>query len=248
MISLIFFLSGFIYGFLDSLNAEFRIIAGDDRLTSFELHATFYCAYMVSPILVAFPILKQKGFKVTLITGLGIYACGALIFWPSAILLSLPAFFLSNFIVGAGIAVIETSVNLFASLCGPMRLSEIRLNLVRGILNVGVVLSPFLAERVLFGNLRDAPSLIRVQWTYLAISLFAVLLAVICYYLPVPDVSDEDLGNLIQDPPDHRPVLCGVHVTWVTIAVGTFSLFCFVGARENLETKFRTLVLELVPA
>lgn len=247
MISVLFFFMGFIFGFQDDLNAEFRMIAGYPLSKSFELHATFFCGFALSPSLIALPILRQTGFKETLITGLSICSCGLLAFWPSAVLVSLPAFYVSNFIVGCGSAVVETAITLFAAVCGPTRLSEIRLNVVNGVLAVGSTISPFLAERVLFRDAPSAADLINVQWIYLALALFGFILAVICYYLPIPEMSEEDLEKLRTDPRRGRSSLCGVEIIWVTLAMGVFARFCYSGAHECLLTKFRTLISDQIP-
>lgn len=132
-------------------------------------------------------VLKSWGFKATFITGLCIYACGTLTFWPSAVLMSFPAFLVSNFIVGLGLSTLEIAANPFIALCGPPEYAEIRLNMAQGIQAIGSVISPILARRVLFKQVLDAPSLVDVQWTYLGIALFDVLLAVVFYYLPLPE-------------------------------------------------------------
>lgn len=243
LISILFFLLGFAYGFIDVLNAQFRQIAGYDIVKSFELHAAYYGGYVVGPILVGRPVLKRSGFKATLITGLSIYACGTLIFWPSAVLISLPAFVISNFIVGSGFAVLETAANSFISLCGPMENAEVRLSFSQGVRAVGGVVSPILAQKVLFQSVNDVPSLINVQWTYLGIALFTILVAVAYHYLPVPEASDEDLKELAERRrKDNSARVCGVPVVQLTLSLGFFSQFCYIGGQECLQTKFQTFV------
>jgi len=74
---------GFAYGFINVLNAQFRQAARYDVRTSFDLHAAYFGAYVVGPILIARQTLKRWGFKATLISGLSIYSCGMLVFWPA---------------------------------------------------------------------------------------------------------------------------------------------------------------------
>jgi fucose permease len=241
--SIVFLLWGFAYGFLDVLNAHFRMAVGHSRRTSFQLHAAQFCGYALAPMLVGLPVLKRAGFRWTLITGLSVYACGTLIFWPSAVLTSLPAYFISNFFVGSGLAVLDTSINLFVSLCGPMENAEVRLNIARGVQAVGGLASYLLAQRVLFLNVDNAPSLIRVQWTYLGLALFSIFLAVICYHLPIPEAPDEELKELAHSREvDYSARVCGLRVVWMTLMLGAFSQFCYVGAQECLQTKFQTFV------
>ncbi|KAJ5811039.1 Major facilitator superfamily domain general substrate transporter [Penicillium robsamsonii] len=246
--TLLFFLWGFAYGFLDILNSQFQTIVHLGPWHSLGLHAAYFGGYVIGPLLVGRPVLKIWGFKATFITGLCIYACGTLIFWPSAVLTSTPAFILSNFIVGLGLAVLETAANPFIALCGPLENSEIRLNISQGVQAVGSVVSPLLAKRVLFKDVQDVASLVDVQWAYLGIALFDVLLALAFYYLPIPEASDEDLEELAnRRREDNMTKVIGIPVVWLTLGLGIWSQFFYVAGQEVLATSLRRLVITARP-
>ncbi|KAJ5787286.1 Major facilitator superfamily domain general substrate transporter [Penicillium paradoxum] len=246
--TLLFFMWGFAYGLLDILNSQFQTIVQLGTWHSLGLHGAYFGGYVLGPLLVGGPVLKIWGFKSTFITGLCIYACGTLIFWPSAVLASTPAFILSNFIVGFGLAVLETAANPFIALCGPLENSEIRLNISQGVQAVGSVLSPLLAKRVLFKDVHDVASLVDVQWAYLGIALFDVLLAVAFYYLPVPEASDEDLEELAnRRREDNMTKVIGVPVVWLTLGLGVWSQFFYVAGQEVLATGLERFVLAARP-
>ena len=244
----IFFLWGFAYGFIDVLDAQFRQAAGSDLATSFELHAAFFGAYLFGPILVARPILNQWGFKATLVTGLLIYSCGTLAFWPAAILVSLPGFAISNFIAGLGLSVVETTTDLFMTLCGPIEYAEMRLNFARGIQAIGEIFSPLLAQGVLFEQVTSPTALINIQWAYLVITIITMLVAVTYNLLQLPEASKDDLKQLAdRRREDYRALVCNIRVVWVTLVLGFLCLFCNIGGQENIQTKFRTFVLYDAP-
>jgi fucose permease len=246
--TLLFFLWGFAYGLLDILNAQFQTIVQLDTWHSLGLHGAYFGGYVVGPLLVGRPVLKTWGFKSTFITGLCIYACGTLIFWPSAVLASTAAFTISNFIVGFGLAVLETAANPFIALCGPLENSEIRLNISQGVQAVGSVVSPLLAKKVLFKDVQDAASLVDVQWTYLGIALFDVLLAVAFYYLPIPEASDEDLEELAnRRREDNMTKVIGIPVVWLTLGLGIWSQFFYVAGQEVLATSIERFVQNANP-
>lgn len=241
--TILFFLWGFAYGLLDILNMQFQLIVRLDAWRSLALYAVYFGGYLVGPPLIAQIVLKRWGFKSTFITGLCIYACGTLIFWPSAILNSYAAFAVSNFIVGLGLAVLETAANPFIALCGPQENSEVRLNISQGVQAVGSVLSPLLAKKVLFKSVTDVSSLVDVQWTYLGIALFDVLLAVAFYYLSVPEASDEDLEELANHRrEDNMTKLLGIPVVWWTLGLGVMSMFFYVAGQEVLSKSFEEFV------
>lgn len=246
--TILFFLWGIGYGFLDILNGQFAQIAGISTWGSLGLHAAYYGGYLVSPLTIGRWVLKRWGFKSTFMTGLFIYACGALIFWPSAVLSSFPPFAISNFIVGCGFGVLETAANPFISLCGPQENAEIRLNLSQAIQATGSILSAVLAEKVLFRSVTSAATLVRFQWTYLAIALFDLLLAAAFYYLPVPEATDDDLQELAdQRKDDVTARVFGLPVVWVTFGLAAFSQFWYVASQEVLVFSFADYVQAQLP-
>ncbi|KAL9621050.1 MAG: hypothetical protein Q9160_004435 [Pyrenula sp. 1 TL-2023] len=242
LVTILFFLWGFAYGLLDILNAQFKVVVNMNTGQSDGLHAAYYAGYFAGPLTLGHFIFKKYGFRATMMTGLVIYAIGTLVFWPSAVLTSYPAFVVSNFIVGFGLSCLEVSSNSFIALCGPMEYAEVRLNFSQGFQAIGSVVSPLLAKKVLFRSVLDTSSLINVQWTYLGIALFDVLLALVFYYLPIPEASDEDFDELADR---HRSAntarVGGMPVIWVTLALAVFCQFCYVGGQESVGVNVVTL-------
>lgn len=243
LITLLFFLWGFAYGFLGILNNEFKVIVHLNIWQSMGLHGAYFGGYAIGPLIIGRMVLTRLGFKSTFIVGLCIYGLGALIFWPSAVLTSFVAFTISNFIVGCGLGVLETAANPFIALCGPPDYAEIRLNISQGVQAIASVVSPLLAQKVLFKNVRDVPSLVNVQWTYLGIALFDVLLAVAFYYVPVPEASDEDLQELADQRQEANMMkVAGIPIVWLTLALGVWSQFFYVAGQEALSTSLASYV------
>ena len=245
MVTILFVFWGCAYGFLDGLNSQFQQIAHITPGQSTALHSAYYGGYLVAPLTFGRLILKNWGFKACFITGLCLYGCGTLIFWPSAVLTSFPAFLLSNFVVGMGLSILEVSANPFSALCGPPAYMEFRLNLSQGVQAIATVLSGLLSSKVLFkpGRHVSVNSLLDTQWMYLGIALFVFTLAVAYYYLPLPEASDEDLARVAQRPDmANQARIKGKRVVWITAALGIFSQFCYVGAQEAVGTSFTTFV------
>ncbi|GFF59346.1 Pc21g21100 [Aspergillus udagawae] len=87
--------------------------------------------------------------------------------------------------------------------------------------------------RVLFKWVKDAASLVGVQWTYLRIALFDALLAAAFFYLPIPEASDGDLQELAgQREEDNKTKVAGVPVVWLTAGLGVLSQFFYVSGQE----------------
>ncbi|CAD6503184.1 BgTH12-02852 [Blumeria graminis f. sp. triticale] len=191
LVTMLFFLWGFSYGLLNLLNNAISSVTQPHISHTLSLSTAYFGAYFLGALTVGQFVLRFVGFKATFITGLTIYGTGTLIFWPSAVLNSYPGFVLSNFVVGFGLAVLETAANPFIIHCGPRSMSEFRLLIAQGVQATATILSQLLAEKVLFD---DITSLIDLQWTYLAVTLFTVILALFFYYLAIPEISDDELA------------------------------------------------------
>ncbi|KAL9635252.1 MAG: hypothetical protein Q9204_002684 [Flavoplaca sp. TL-2023a] len=238
-VTILFFLWGFAYGLLSILNAQFQRIVQVSEGQARGLHAAYFAAYFVAPFTFGRLVFNKWGFRQTFIVGLCVYGTGTMIFWPSAVLVSYPAFLISNFIVGLGVSTLELGGNPFIALCGPPEYAEIRLNISQAVQAIGSVVSPILAQKVFFKSVTDASSLIDIQWTYLGIALFVIVLALIFYYLPIPEASDEDLQRLADEREDvNTRKICGVTVPYLTLAFGVFSQFCYVGGQEAVAGVF----------
>jgi len=248
LVTILFFLWGFAYGLLDVLNMQFRLIVGSSNGQSVGLHSAYYGAYFFAPLTFGRYVFKKWGFKATFIVGLCIYGCGTLVFWPSAVLASFPAFLISNFIIGLGVATLETAGNPFIALCGPPEYAEVRLNISQGVQAIGSVLSPILAKKVLFKNVNDAPSLIDIQWTYLGVALFDVCLALIFFYLPIPEASDDELEEMAERRESvYRRKVFGMPVVFVTLVSGIISQFFYTGGQEAVVGAFQDYVAAVQP-
>ncbi|OCK75999.1 MFS general substrate transporter [Lepidopterella palustris CBS 459.81] len=247
MVTVLFFIWGVAYGLLDILNGQFQAIADMSTGQSIGIHSAYFGGYLVAPLTFGRLVLKHWGFKACYIVGLLIYACGTLVFWPSAVLTSFPAFLISNFIVGLGLSTLEVSANPFIALCGPPKWSEVRLNISQGFQAIGSVVSPLLAKKVLFTL--EADSLIDVQWTYLGISLFNVILAIGYYYVPLPEATDSELEKASSHiAAASNASLGNIKIIWITLGLGVFSQFCYVGGQETVSTSFPFFLALVYPS
>ncbi|KIW85823.1 hypothetical protein Z517_01215 [Fonsecaea pedrosoi CBS 271.37] len=249
VVTVIFFLWGFAYGLLDTLNSQFQSLAKISTSKALGLHAAYFGGYFAGPLTLGHYIFRRYGFKAIMIAGLAVYGCGTLVFWPSAVLLSYSAFIVSNCIVGFGLSCLEVAANPYIALCGPLEYAEVRLNLSQAFQAIGTVCSPLLATKVLFRSVNNAPSLVDVQWTYLGIALFVFALAVVFYYIPLPEASDEQLEELA----DQRHLVYAAKlgpwkVIYVTLGLAVFSQWCYVGAQECVGNNIQRLITTVKPA
>jgi fucose permease len=251
LVTILFFLWGFSYGLLNTLNYQISKIANQTTSQTLGLTTAYFGAYFFGAMTVGQVVLRRWGFKATFICGLCIYGTGTLMFWPSAVLTSFPGFIISNFVVGFGLSVLETAANPFLALCGPSEHAEFRLLLAQGVQAISSILSQLLAEKVLFSSVA---SLIDVQWTYLAVALFTVILALFFYYMPLPEASDTDLQQQSEDLGIYRSQTVSfpffntkLPLIYTTLALAIFTQFSYVGAQEAMSAWFGQLLSSMTP-
>ncbi|TVY14212.1 L-fucose-proton symporter [Lachnellula arida] len=249
-VTILFFLWGFSYGLLNSLNKQISEMTRQSTSQTLGLTTAYFGAYFCGSMTVGQWTLRHVGFKATFITGLCVYGTGTLMFWPSAVLSSFPGFIISNFVVGFGLSVLETAANPFIALCGPSQFAEYRLLLSQGVQAVGSILSQLLAERVLFSNIKSPPSLLDIQWTYLAVALFSVILALLFYYMPLPEASDYEL--LVQSEnlgvyKSNTVFSSKFHLIYVTLGLAVLAQFLYVAAQESMSVWFEDILISLSP-
>ena len=74
------------------------------NLTDFQsawIDSAFFIAYFVCAI-PAGAVMKQYGYKTGIIIGLLLFASGAFLFYPAAVLLSFPSFLIALFVIASG--------------------------------------------------------------------------------------------------------------------------------------------------
>lgn len=276
-VTVLMFLCGFSYGLLNTLNNVVAAVGKLTEAQALGLTSIYWGGgYFLGPLLVGSWLIRHDehqrcrgktqtdsnsvgGFRTTIIVGLLIYSCGTLAFWPSAVLTAFGGFMFSNFVAGFGLGVLETAANPFLVLCGPPEYSEMRLLLAQSVEAIGSVLSGLLAYHVYFTEADTGPtavahgysglSLLDVQWTYLAITLLCVLLALFFYYMPLPEVTDDELQRLADRLPvsPQRRSLGGLSLRNWTIILAVLAQWTTIACQETMSLFFGDLVTNLTP-
>ncbi|KAH7113014.1 hypothetical protein EDB81DRAFT_659803 [Dactylonectria macrodidyma] len=139
-------------------------------------------------------------------------------------------------------ATIATSLAI--SLCGPPSCATARILIGTGLEALGGTLSSVLASKILDINVEDTHNLVALQWAYLVIALFTVLLGLFYWYVPLPQVMETELrtrpGILAVDPSEKH--LGVVPVIVVSLGIAALSSFCAAGALASLRTSIGSVL------
>jgi MFS transporter, FHS family, L-fucose permease len=127
--------------------AAFKGIFTMSTLQASLVQFAYFGAYFALALPAAF-INQRYGYKVGVLTGLGLAAVGAFLFYPASLVMTYGFFLAALFIMAAGLSILETSANPFAIAMGPEENSTKRLNLAQAFnplgTNLGVLLAVFL--------------------------------------------------------------------------------------------------------
>ncbi|OTA99855.1 hypothetical protein M426DRAFT_324746 [Hypoxylon sp. CI-4A] len=246
LVTILFFLWGFSYGLLDTLNKHFQNTLGIDKSRSSGLQAAYFGAYPLASLGHANWILRHYGYRATFIWGLCLYAIGALIAWPCILARSFAGFCMATFIIGNGLGSLETAANPYITVCGPPRYAEIRINISQAFNGIGTVIAPVLGSYVFFASFDDETALRNVQWVYLAIAIFAFLLAFVFFMSVIPEITDADMAFQATEThanADDKPF-------WKQYRLfhAAFAQFCYVGAQIAIASYFINYVRDTQPS
>lgn len=242
IIGALFFIFGFVT-WLNSLLIPYLEIACElTKFQSFFVTFAFYIAYLLmAPI--SMRVLNKFGFKNGMSVSLIVMAVGALMFIPAAMTRTYGLFLLGLFIMGSGLAILQTASNPYITIVGPAESAAKRISIM-GICNklagaaAPLILGLFLhldkadALRSEIANMSVAAKDIaldemahRVITPYIGIIIVLLLLAIWVFKSGLPEVdTDEEDEEVASSNVGKNSVFDFPHVL-----LGVLTLFLYVG-------------------
>src|SRR6478672_9654116 len=163
IIGVLFFIFGFVTWLNGTLIPFLKLACQlETDIEAFFVTFAFYMAYFFLAI-PSSQILKRTGFKNGMALGLLVMAVGSLIFIPAANSRNFLLFLIGLFVQGAGLALLQTAVNPYISIIGPIESAAKRISIM-GICNKGAgMISPLILGAVVLKN--ATPLEIRINST-----------------------------------------------------------------------------------
>jgi FHS family L-fucose permease-like MFS transporter len=198
IMTVLFFMWGFMTVFNDILIPRFKDAFTLDYFHAMLVQFAFFGAYFIGSLLyfaisvaIGDPIARL-GYKNGVIIGLMISAVGSALFWPAATLLSYPLFLLALFVVGLGFAMLQIAANPYVTVLGPERTAASRLNLAQAFNSLGTTLGPLVGGYLIFQYFvrSGAHGAESVKAPYLAFCIVFAILAVVFFFIRLPDVGE----------------------------------------------------------
>lgn len=240
LIGLLFFLFGFVTWLNATLIPYLKLACELTSGQAYLVTLAFYISYFVMA-LPSSAVLERTGFKGGMSLGLAVMAVGALVFLPAAWTRQYPLFLAGLFIIGSGLALLQTATNPYVTLVGPIESAASRIS-VMGICNkmagvfaplvLGAVvladadalelLLPTLEGEVLANTLDELAARAVPPYTFMAGAL--LVLALLVRWSPLPEVDTTDDADDTEQ--DGAASVFG----HPNLVFGVAALFLYVGA------------------
>lgn len=239
----LFFLWGMANNLNDILIAQFKkAFTLSDFQTSF-VQQSFYMGYFLLAIPAAF-LTRAKGYKASIVTGLLLYSCGALLFYPAAHYGQYSFFLAALFIIACGLAFLETAANPLMTELGDPSGATQRLNWAQAANPAGTLTGVLIGKYFILSDiatheaaLAKMPNIARqallrdeilaVQTPYLLIGFLVLAFALAASMISFPSGSQEN--EQAGDRPRFRSLFMHRALLFATIAQ-----FFYVGAQVGI--------------
>lgn len=149
LIASLFFMWGFARSGLDVLNKHFQDALSISISRSALIQAMTYLGYFLTA-LPAGVLIMRRGYRAGVVSGLTLFALGSFLFIPGEQIMSFGVFLVALFVLGCGLAMLETSANPYATELGDASTASSRLNLAQSLNGLGCILGPMVMGSVLF--------------------------------------------------------------------------------------------------
>ena len=193
IIGILFFVFGFITWVNSVLIAFFKYAFQLNNFDSLLVTFSFFISYFVMAIPSSW-VLAKTGFKRGMSLGLLSMAIGTLLFIPAAKMANYPMFLFGLFVIGTGLALLQTASNPYVTILGPSESAAKRIS-VMGICNkVAGILSQFI-----FGGLFLSSGLVgneklnTVITPYGIMTVILIALAIWVWFSSLPEVEAEEI-------------------------------------------------------
>jgi MFS transporter, FHS family, L-fucose permease len=138
LVTSLFFMWGVPNNLNDVLIRQFMKSFALNRVEAGLVQSAFYLGYFFLAIPAAL-IMRRHGYKAGLITGLLLFATGAALFWPAAIVGKYWFFLAALFVIASGLSFLETASNPFITQMGAPATAARRLNFSQAFNTLGSI-------------------------------------------------------------------------------------------------------------
>ena len=254
LVASLFFMWAIANNFNDILIKQFQKALELSRTQSGLVQTAFYFGYFTMALPAGW-VMTKIGYKNGILIGLGLYALGALLFFPAANVREFGLFLGALYVIAAGLAFLETAANPYITALGPRETAPQRLNLAQSFNGLGGFLAPFIGGALIFSGVEYSAAELAaltpealeaykvseaqaVQVPYLGLAAIVLALAALVFFTPFPKI--EENTDTLTSPTDTTSLLSNSTLIWAVVAV-----FFYVGAQVGIWSYFINFAQDL---
>lgn len=220
---------------VDTLDKHFQQILQLKKSESSMIQFSLYGAYFGMAI-PAGMFMKRFGYKKGIILGLTLFSTGALLIASTTSFESFWIFLSCLFLLGCGLATLETAANPYTTKLGPKDSAARRINFSQSFNGLAWVIGPLIGLYI-YGNQSTVAGekLTSLILPMAIIGLVVLAVAIIFLGMPLPEISEEEAGHhvAVEDDIDSfvpdKPLMKQSH-----FVQGVVAQFCYVAAQTGV--------------
>jgi len=207
LVTSLFALWGFANAVTDPMVNAFKKVLELSNSEAAWVQMAFYGGYFCMALPAAM-FMRKYSYKVGILIGLGLYATGALLFYPAATTEQFWFFCLGLYILTFGLAFLETEANPYALAMGAKETATQRLNLAQAFNPLGLIVGLFVAQQFVLTNLQSddvdfsaldeaskvlirTSDLMVIRNPYVILGLVLIVVFIVFFVSKMPQAKDE---------------------------------------------------------
>jgi FHS family L-fucose permease-like MFS transporter len=235
LITSLFFLWGIAHGMLDTLNKHFQDMLHMSKAQSGMIQFSVYTAYFGMALPAGY-FMKRFGYKRGIILGLSLFSAGAFLIAATTTFESFWIFLICLFIMGCGLATLETAANPYTTKLGPKESAERRINFSQSFNGLAWVIGPLIGLFI-YGNHSNVAGekLSSMILPYCAIGGTVLLVALLFVFTKMPEIKEEEISSINdQITSSDGKVVDKPLIRYRHFVLGVIAQFCYVAAQTGV--------------
>lgn len=234
LITSLFFLWGIAHGMLDTLNKHFQDMLHMSKAQSGMIQFSVYMAYFGMALPAGY-FMKKFGYKRGIILGLSLFSAGAFLIAATTSFESFWIFLICLFIMGCGLATLETAANPYTTKLGPKETAERRINFSQSFNGMAWVIGPLIGLFIYGNNSNIAgQKLSSMILPYCVIGGTVLLVALLFVFTKLPEIKEEETAERNQYLSSDGKTIDKPLIRHRHFVLGVLAQFCYVAAQTGV--------------
>ncbi len=213
ILTALFFILGFVTWLNGPLIPFFELACELSQTQAYFVAFAFYIAYFIMAIPSSW-VIEKVGYKNGVSLGLVVIAFGAFMFYPAAETRTFFFFLVALFVMGTGLAILQTAANPYVVVIGPRESAAARIS-VLGIANkLAGFIAPLVLTALVLSDMKDYTAdkisaldpvaksaaldilALQLQTPYIYMGCIILVLALLVKLSPLPEIDLDEDGNV----------------------------------------------------